>query len=42
MNWCWLAELTEPVAGTLAGAEILDVEGRVVGLLAAWPAGASQ
>ena len=39
MNWCWFAELAEPAAGALADAELFDVEGRVVGLLAAWPAG---
>ncbi len=39
MNWCWFAELAAPTAGTLASAEILDLDGRVIGALAAWPAG---
>ena len=39
MNWCWFAELAAPTAGTFASAEILDLEGHVVGVLAAWAAG---
>ena len=39
MTWCWFAEIAAPTAGTLASAEILALDGRVVGALAAWPAG---
>ena len=39
MNWCWFAELAAPTAGTLASAEVLDLDGRGVGVLAAWAAG---
>jgi hypothetical protein len=39
VTWCWFAELTEPVAGALASAEVSDMERRVVGVLAAWRAG---
>jgi len=39
VTWCWFADLAAPTARTLASAEILDLHGRVVGALAAWPAG---